>query len=175
MPASVWTSSIPPARRLRRRGDSTLAIDVADAAAGRWQFRAATEKAPYPAFPAVMAVATSVASADSASAKMNPTIVKAGNVRFEIINLGNKTVVKQARALRIAVTKPQFDDMGKLLGALGMVTAINRSTGKPCKPEALDPFDVLFLTCAGWPAVWGKTTNPKSSAPVSPAEKCGPK
>lgn len=101
-------------------GGSTLAIDLPNAAAGQWQFRAAAESVPYPAFPAVMVVGTNGGSSDSTTAKMNPALVETGgNVRFDIVNPGNKAVVKEARPLRLAVTKPMFDDMGRLLDALG--------------------------------------------------------
>jgi hypothetical protein len=157
----------PSGKTTTKRGESTLAIDVTDAAAGRWQFRALAETAPYPAFPAVVAVATSAASAESTSARMNPALVATGgNVHFEVVDLGNKTVVKRTRPLQIAVTRPRFDDMGKLLVALGDGYRFKQLDDEALrKPEALDPFDVLFLTCGGWPVSWGKSTNDKEFRP----------
>jgi hypothetical protein len=157
----------PDGKATTKEGESKLAIDLADAKAGRWQFRASVERAPYPSFPAVVLAATSGSSADSSSEKMNPAlVVTGGNVRFEEINLGNKNVVKGSRPLRIAVSVPRFDDMGRLLDALGEGY---RHTQVPedtlITPPALDPYDVFFLTCNGWPARWGTPIRNTSTRP----------
>ncbi len=64
------------------------------------------------------------------------------------------------------MTKPKFDDMGKLLDALGdgyRYTEIEDD--ELITPSALDQYDVLFLTCNGWPAQWGSTTSDSSARP----------
>ena len=97
---------------------------------------------------------------------MNPALVKAGNVRFEEIDLGNKHVVKESQPLRIAVTRPRFDNMGKLLDVLGdgyRYTQIEDSA--LITPTALDRFDVLFLTCNGWPSAWALTSGGATTRP----------
>jgi hypothetical protein len=151
----------PAGKTTTKKGDSTVAIDLTDAAPGRWQYRARAETAPYPSFPAVMVVGTAGGGTDSTTTKMNPALVeRGGNVRFEEINLGNKNVVKEARPLRIAVTEPMFDNMGKLLDALGDGYRYTQlEDAQLITPNAFDRFDVVFLTCGGWPAVWGTTTN----------------
>ena len=146
----------PGGKTRTERGDSTLKIDLPKAAAGRWRFDAAAEEVPYPSFPAVVVVGTPGDSSDPSTARKNLALVETGgNVRFEEIGLGNKSAAKPRTPLRIAVTKPRFDDMGKLLDALG---AGYHHTPIPdedlIKPAGLDRFDVLFLTCGGWPAAW---------------------
>jgi hypothetical protein len=77
-----------------------------------------------------------------------------GNVSFEEISLGNAPPPR--RAPRIAVTPPSFDDMGKLLDGLGngfRYTTLNEDAIRT--PGSLDQFDIVFLTCSGWPASWG--------------------
>jgi len=59
------------------------------------------------------------------------------------------------RPLRLAVTPPEYDDMGKLLETLG--TGYRYTTIE--QDDLLDPgrlaeFDVLFLTCGGVPREW---------------------
>src|SRR5262249_36695619 len=46
----------PRGERFVKQGTSTLAIDVADAAAGRWRYTAVAEHLPYPDFPFTLAV-----------------------------------------------------------------------------------------------------------------------
>ncbi len=149
----------PNGKTTTKRGESTLTIELATASPGRWQFRASAESTPYPSFPAVVALGTSGDPSDSTSARMNRALVATGgNVRFELVNLGNKNVVKQARPLRIAVSEPRYDDMGKLLRALGDGYRYTQVKDEVLiRPKDLDPFDVFFLTCNGWPTSWTST------------------
>jgi len=60
-----------------------------------------------------------------------------------------------AAPLRLAVTLPEFDDMGSLLDSLGhgyrhQTAAYNDFL----KPDALKAYDVVFLTCGGVPTEW---------------------
>jgi hypothetical protein len=59
------------------------------------------------------------------------------------------------RPLRLAVTPPEYDDMGKLLNTLGPGY---RYTQIPMDdllhPNRLSEFDVVFLTCGGVPSEW---------------------
>ena len=110
---------------------------------------------PYPSFPAVIVVGSSGDAAELKSTRMNPTLVKAGNIRFDSINLGKKKVVKATRPLRIAVTKPQFDNMGRLLNELGEgYRHTELGLDVLLRSEALDGFDVFFITCSAWPREW---------------------
>jgi hypothetical protein len=156
----------PQGKTTTKKGDKTLAIDLPDAAAGRWRYGATVESAPYRSFPAVIVVGSSGDSPDTKSAPSNPALVKAGNVRYEEINLGNKNAVKDSRPLRIAVTKPRFDDMGKLLDELGEGYRHKEIAETDLiTPRALDRYDVLFLTCNGWPTAWAASTDGAGSRP----------
>lgn len=59
------------------------------------------------------------------------------------------------RPLRLAVTEPEYDDMGKLLDTLG---SGYRYTIIPyadlLESKRLSPYDVVFLTCGGVPHKW---------------------
>lgn len=60
-----------------------------------------------------------------------------------------------APRLRLAVTPPEYDDMGKLLATLGAgypFTSI--SYDDLLQPGRLSSFDVVFLTCGGVPRHW---------------------
>jgi hypothetical protein len=59
------------------------------------------------------------------------------------------------RPLRLAVTPPEYDDMGKLLATLGsgyQYTEI--SMDALLDAERLAPYDVVFATCGGVPDEW---------------------
>jgi hypothetical protein len=60
-----------------------------------------------------------------------------------------------SRAIRLAVTQPEYDDMGKLLATLGsgyQYTEI--SMDALLDPERLAAYDVVFATCGGVPDAW---------------------
>ena len=157
----------PRGKTTTKRGDSALEIDLPKAGPGRWRFRAAAEKVPYPSFPAVVVVGKSGDSSDPSAARKNTRIVATdGNVHFEPVSLNKPAVAKQARRLRIAVTEPMFDDMGKLLNALGDGYQHTQIDDEDLiKPTGLDRYDVLFLTCGGWPHTWALTTSDKALRP----------
>lgn len=57
--------------------------------------------------------------------------------------------------LRIAVTEPEFDDMGRLLNSLGSGFRYSTITVDSLIHEAtLKEIDILFLTCGGVPDSW---------------------
>lgn len=151
---------VGPGGRVQKEGDSLLAIDLPNAGAGRWQIRAAAESAPYPAFPAVVAVGVP-GGRSSASSRKNPGLVgTSANVQFQRISLNQPAASRRARPLRIAVTEPQFDDMGRLLKALGQGYQYTEiPDDQLLQPAGLDRFDILFLTCGGWPISWGTKTS----------------
>jgi hypothetical protein len=68
---------------------------------------------------------------------------------------GAATTAGTPRPLRLAVTPPEYDDMGKLLDTLGPGY---RHTQIPMDdlldPERLSQYDVVFLTCGGVPRAW---------------------
>ena len=73
---------------------------------------------------------------------------------LEVTKVEIETVAKQRR-LRLGVTPPQYDDMGKLLDELGKgYTYDNISFDDLLDESGLDGFDVVFLTCGGVPDSW---------------------
>lgn len=59
------------------------------------------------------------------------------------------------RALRLAVTPPEYDDMGKLLNRLGSGYRYTQiELDDLLDAEMLARYDVLFLTCGGAPRHW---------------------
>jgi hypothetical protein len=60
-----------------------------------------------------------------------------------------------ASPLRLAVTPPEFDDMGQLLDTLGTGYRYTEiAYDDLLDPEKLESYDVVFLTCSGAPPVW---------------------
>ena len=62
---------------------------------------------------------------------------------------------RRARPLRLAVTPKKYDDMGKLLDELG--TGYRWESIRYddlLDPEVLSDYDVVFLTCGGFPSRW---------------------
>ena len=145
-PARSGSASIPPdpghapaggrrsrrARRRRRRAESTLAIDLAKAAPGRWQFRAIGREGPVPVVPRrrgggdIRRTRADVDIRQDESALV-PGAETSGSKKS---TSATKTSSKAARALQIAVTKPQFDDMGKLLVRTGGRLSLYRDRRK---------------------------------------------
>jgi hypothetical protein len=66
---------------------------------------------------------------------------------------GPEAVVQ--KSLRLAVTPPQFDDMGKLLRGLGKGYSYDDlPLDKLLDPDGLKPYNVVFFTCGGVPPNW---------------------
>ena len=62
---------------------------------------------------------------------------------------------KTAATLRLAVTPPEFDDMGGLLDTLGHGYQYDTAPfSEFLEPEGLAGHDVVFLTCGGVPTNW---------------------
>jgi hypothetical protein len=62
---------------------------------------------------------------------------------------------EQEKPLRLAVTKPQYDDMGSLLKSLGGGYQYTTLELDELLDQAkIERFDVVFITCAGLPAPW---------------------
>ncbi len=145
----------PSGERTSKQGDSPLVIDLPKAASGRWEYTTAVEHVPHPDFPTVLLVGR---SGGPVVERMNPALPAApgGNVRFEEIFLGNKNKSGAGRLPRIAVSDPaEYDDMGKMLNTLGEGYHFKTlNLDEMLKPDALEPFDLLFLTCRGTPASW---------------------
>ncbi len=60
-----------------------------------------------------------------------------------------------ARPLRLAVTPPEYDDMGKLLASFGSGYQVKQIALEDLlDAERLADFDVVFATCGGVPASW---------------------
>jgi hypothetical protein len=75
--------------------------------------------------------------------------------RVEIVGGGGGARVDSGRSLRLAVTPPEFDDMGKLLDTLGAGYAYEQiALDDLLEAERLAPYDVVFLTCGGVPREW---------------------
>jgi len=61
----------------------------------------------------------------------------------------------EARPLRLAVTPPEYDDMGKLLATLGAgYPFVETPLETLLEAESLRRYDVVFLTCGGVPPAW---------------------
>lgn len=147
----------PSGERKVRSGESTITINVDDPSEGRWSYQATPEILPYANFPFTMAVGvTKPKQPDKDTiADGDPSKTPAaGSVRFIEVETGLK--IGKADSKRIAVTKPRFDDVGQILGSLGDGYPFETITDDELlDPEALDRFDILFLTCNGWPRDWG--------------------
>ena len=64
-------------------------------------------------------------------------------------------VVPEPKPLRLAVTTPEYDDMGKLLDTLGSGYQYKTITIEQLlDPESFKDLDVLFLTCGTVPESW---------------------
>ena len=123
----------PGGKTTTKEGDSTLAIDLADAKAGRWQFRRLGQVGPrLRPSPPSWRLGHPRDPSDSTSAKTNPVVVTTGgNVRFELVNLGNKKVVTGARPLRIAVGARCSTTWASSSGNWGTVIDIPNSRTMP--------------------------------------------
>src|SRR5262249_18416794 len=67
--------------------------------------------------------------------------------------------VARAGPRRIGISVAQFDDMGKLLRSLGDGYRFETIPDEDfLRPESLDSFDILFLTCNGFPSAWAKSS-----------------
>jgi hypothetical protein len=79
------------------------------------------------------------------------TIGKAKEIETVI---GTETVT-QPKPLRLAVTPPEFDNMGALLEKLGEGYRYDTiSVDDLLDPDKLREYDVVFLTCGGYPESW---------------------
>jgi len=72
-----------------------------------------------------------------------------------IVDGAGPTSVADRRSLRLAVTPPEYDDMGKLLDTLGRGYRYTQITlGDLLHADRLAGYDVVFLTCGGVPREW---------------------
>lgn len=76
-----------------------------------------------------------------------------GNVRVVPVEEGPSA--ESVRRLKLAVTPPEYDDMGKLLDALGPGYRFDViAFDDLLDAERLAAYDVVFLTCGGVPTSW---------------------
>ncbi len=82
--------------------------------------------------------------------------------RPEKIEVAEPANVAREHPLQLAVTPPQYDDMGKLLDTLGSGYRYTPITMEDLlDARRLRKFDVVFLTCGGVPQEWlGRQTGP---------------
>ena len=149
-----------------KEGSSTFSFDVPDAAKGEWTYTATAEKVPYENFPFTLGVGAelprderAIASAARAVPQRSLSGVGGNSVKFTVVQTG--AVGMAEGRMRIAVTKPKFDDMGKLLESLGTGYRFDEITMDEIRTsQTLDRYDILFLTCNAWPKEWadGKRT-----------------
>lgn len=72
-----------------------------------------------------------------------------------IVDGGDVTSVGSRGSLRLAVTPPEYDDMGKLLDTLGQGYRYTQiSLEDLLHSDRLAEYDVVFLTCGGVPREW---------------------
>jgi hypothetical protein len=80
---------------------------------------------------------------------------QAPELKTVVIEEGPEPRVGSGRTLSLAVTPPEYDDMGKLLDTLGTGYAYEQITlDDLLHAERLAPYDVVFLTCGGVPREW---------------------
>ncbi|MGE3819050.1 MAG: hypothetical protein AB7I30_06405, partial [Isosphaeraceae bacterium] len=122
--------------------------------------RAAPEVLPYANFPFTLAVGAmrpgDLAQAPVTDEPEPSQVPVAGRVRFREIDTG--MIMGARRPKRIAVSTPRYDDVGRLLDSLGEGYRYQTLQDDDfLNPESLDPFEIVFLTCKGWPSSWGTT------------------
>jgi hypothetical protein len=72
-----------------------------------------------------------------------------------VVEEGGGARVGSGRTLSLAVTPPEYDDMGKLLDTLGTGYGYTQiALDDLLQAERLAPYDVVFLTCGGVPREW---------------------
>lgn len=150
----------PNGKTTVKTGGSVLAIDLPDAAPGPWRYTATADSGPASIGPALMVVGVPGPGDRARLRASNPSLkTDSTNVSFEEVSLGNANSEQTRRPPKIAVSPPSFDDMGKLLDRLGggfRFTTLNINAMRT--PGALNPYDIVFLTCGGWPGQWGTVT-----------------
>ena len=73
----------------------------------------------------------------------------------EVVLEATQPVASEPKRLRLAVTPPEFDDMGRLLDTLGHGYQYETASFQEfLTPGALEQHDVVFLTCGGVPTDW---------------------
>ena len=145
----------PDGTRRDEVGAATLTINVPQAATGAWQYTVTAEKLPYPNFPFTLTVGA--VSKDAAKLAQKPPaelregepsgtarLNTGGTLIFTEIKLAKQITTKR---WRIAVTPPEFDDMGALLDKLGEGFRYE-NIDSVSDPSTLERYDVLFLTCS---------------------------
>lgn len=72
-----------------------------------------------------------------------------------VVDEGGDTALGGRRSLRLAVTPPEYDDMGRLLDTLGRGYRYTQiSLDDLLHADRLAEYDVVFLTCGGVPREW---------------------
>jgi hypothetical protein len=150
----------PEGQHFAGRGEKTFTIDVPSATAGRWHYAIVAERVPFANYPFNLVVGARFPAPVSASPDGGPGKSGArpigGRVTFGEIALDAPRLPVRRR---IGVTPPLYDDMGKLLDALGEGFRYETLTMEDLRELAtLKGFDIIFLTCSGMPDAWfGKT------------------
>lgn len=149
----------PAGQTYEKRGDSTFAIEVPNAPAGKWAYTVTAHKIPYANFPFSLTVGSvstgEITVADDTVAKKSgtsqpqtgtaPGMEAPTSIRFLEVQLEEES---PQQAMRLAVTPPRYDDMGKLLQTLGEGYKFDLiSEADLADSDVLSEYDVLFLTC----------------------------
>jgi hypothetical protein len=141
----------PNGETFEQEGESTLAIDIPAAAPGTWHYTVHARKVPYPNFPVTYTVSAIQEKRPEAPTPEKPkdtTLIVFKEVRQE-------AAPPPPRRLRLAVTRPQWDDMGRLLDKLGEGFKYTQiAVTDLLERKRLADFDVVFVTCSMPPVDW---------------------
>ena len=90
-----------------------------------------------------------------ASSSRDPGL-SVGPGEVEVVQEGGEAITKPRRPLRLGVTPPEYDDIGKLLGTLGSGYRYRTIALEDLlDADRLGENDVVFLTCGTVPSEWG--------------------
>lgn len=92
---------------------------------------------------------------DRKSPPVPACLVRTSVIERPALKIDNHVTLRPSNSLRLAVTPPEYDDMGRLLATLGPgYQFVEIPLDALLDPQRLASFDVIFLTCGGVPDSW---------------------